>query len=262
MLKQSIRAQEIRINIPYVLKKTGEEYVIPEWLSKTPVTIVRCEDQGPATKYLPTLKYFEGTSQKVLVYDDDSIMPQNMVERYVTLTNKYPDKVLGSFGNRFDRVLDSQGRLVETSTNPDTQGHTFCGGRHFVLSLFNNAKLLTGDKVIEPVDMLYGLSGYCLRANMVDVSILGDYSLLPKEAFFVDDVVINGHLASRGVPRAVAQGLDFTRMTYESTLQYLKGHMFAGSNKEALSTSVNKTNHNNEVTIRHFLSHWGKTCPS
>ena len=51
------QVNSLEINIPYVCKRTNEEYIIPEWLTQMErVKIYRCEDNGPATKILDTLK--------------------------------------------------------------------------------------------------------------------------------------------------------------------------------------------------------------
>src|SRR5688572_18914575 len=53
LVNQTRVPNAIYLNVPYHLKRTGEPYVIPEWLKELPeVTVVRCEDYGPATKLI------------------------------------------------------------------------------------------------------------------------------------------------------------------------------------------------------------------
>ena len=253
LLNQDTRPKEIRINIPYTSKRTGETYEIPKWLEAAPVTIHRCEDQGPATKYISTLRDYANTEQKILVCDDDSPMARTTITQYDILCVQYPNHVLTAFGNQFDRIHDKNGKLTAITTNPDVEGTLYTGKIHWIIPFFTKIKTVS---TIQPVDLIYGLCGYVLQANMVDVDELTDYDSMPKEAFFVDDVVISGHLASRNVPRIVAHGLNFTRMTHENALHSLWGLMNSAGNKEALSLTVNRSNHNNESMINYFFNKW------
>lgn len=263
MLEQSVRPQQIRINIPYTLKKSGLAYEIPEWLSKVSVTIHRCDDMGPATKYLSTLADYAGTKQKILVYDDDSFMPLNTVKIFQKLTSKYPDTVICGSGNRLSRTFDENNRLISTSTNPNTEGMTYWGKMFWFVSLIKSERIgsIPADQDLAKVDIVYGNAGYCLRADMVDLNVLSDYRKMPKEAFFVDDIVISGHLASRNVSRAVGKDTHLPRLTYNGLLQMFQNWISNDSTTESLSLSVNRNNNNNATMIKYFASAWGEFPP-
>jgi hypothetical protein len=255
ILTQSLRAQEIRINIPYILKKTGENYIIPEWLSKTPVIIVRPEDEGPATKYLETLRHYKDTKQKILVYDDDSILPPNTILKYDKFMKEYPNTVIATFGTLLNRKKNKNGETVAVTDSED-KAIQFAGKYHMCTHFCYKhlQKVMKSDK-IQKVDFIYGVNGYCLVADMVDVNVLSDFKSMPKSAFFVDDIVMSGHLASRNIPRVVGYDLECTRMTYENIFGVLK-HYFDGSNKETLSLTANSSNKNNATMIEYFSPHW------
>lgn len=262
MLTQSIRPQEIRINIPHVLKKSGKKYEVPEWLEKISVTIVRCEDEGPATKYLPTLRHFAGTKQKVLIYDDDNLMPLTSIKNYQKLMAKYPNSVIGAYGNRLSRHFDADNKLISTSTDPSLEGTTFYGKIFWLIPILTAAsrwQQVSVEKEIEKVDIIFGYTGYCLTADMVDVDKLSDFQSMPKEAFFVDDVVLSGHLAARNISRIVAREIEFPRMTYLAALRAFKNTVFPNSTDETLSATVNKDNKNNATMINHFFTAWGES---
>jgi hypothetical protein len=84
----SIRAQRpkgvshIEINVPYTCVRTGEEYVIPEWLHTYPsLQIYRTEDYGPITKIAPTLLRYKNTTDTYLwSVDDDIQYPPNTLD--------------------------------------------------------------------------------------------------------------------------------------------------------------------------------------
>lgn len=53
---QSRRPDEIHLNIPHRFARTGAAYVIPDFVSQYPVQVFRCEDEGPGTKIIPTIR--------------------------------------------------------------------------------------------------------------------------------------------------------------------------------------------------------------
>ncbi len=53
---QSRPPDEIHLNIPYRFGRTGQEYVLPDFLARFPVKIFRGEDEGPGTKLIPTIR--------------------------------------------------------------------------------------------------------------------------------------------------------------------------------------------------------------
>ena len=115
---QTIPVDSIEINVPYIFKRTGETYEIPEWLidleqssknSKCEIRIFRTEDYGAITKIAPTLlrhKDKEGTY--IWSVDDDFIYPENMVAvlyREFSSTDNY---VLSHSGSTWNYNADSK----------------------------------------------------------------------------------------------------------------------------------------------------------
>lgn len=70
---QNIAIDHIEINIPYKCIRTGEDYVIPEWLENFPdLEIYRTEDYGAITKVAPTLiRYKDDEETYIWSVDDD-----------------------------------------------------------------------------------------------------------------------------------------------------------------------------------------------
>lgn len=252
MLTQTYRPQEIRLHVPYKLKKTGEEYHIPQWLTQVPVTVVRCKDYGPATKHIPVLEHFYQTnpSQHILIYDDDSVMPQNTLETYMHYQKQYPGTALTAHGILLNRRPD--GSIMNDFAN----SQAVFGKSHWVVRLFGhyiyrNMNLLTPEHSVHPVDVLEAMAGYCVQPKMFhSIKDLSDYDPLPREAFFVDDIVIGALLARNEIPMLVLYDLEMSQMTREDTMNYIKGILF-GNNKEALF-SVNHDYNNWNTTIAYF----------
>ena len=81
------QVNSLEINIPYVCKRTNEEYIIPEWLTQMErVKIYRCEDNGPATKILDTLK--RHNDKYIFIMDDDTFYQQNIISEMLKESKK------------------------------------------------------------------------------------------------------------------------------------------------------------------------------
>jgi len=118
ILNQTIPIDSIEVNIPFIFKRTGETYEIPEWLidlekstknSKCEVRIFRTEDYGAITKIAPTLlRYKDKKDTYIWSVDDDFVYPENMVAvlyREFRTTTKY---VLSHSGGFWKYNVDSK----------------------------------------------------------------------------------------------------------------------------------------------------------
>lgn len=95
----------LEINIPYVCKRTNETYVIPDWLLKmNRVKIFRCEDNGPITKILDTLK--RNNNAYIFIMDDDTYYHRTMVGDL--LKESKPSRAVCTSGIRFANGSYSQ----------------------------------------------------------------------------------------------------------------------------------------------------------
>jgi hypothetical protein len=78
---QTIRPDKIYVNLPYKSKRTGEEYVVPSYLSENPnVEVLRSEiDYGPLTKLVPTLHKETDPDTIIITVDNDKVYNKKMV---------------------------------------------------------------------------------------------------------------------------------------------------------------------------------------
>lgn len=53
---QSRPPDEIHLNIPHRFARTDTEYIIPDFIKNYPIKVFRCEDEGPGTKLIPTIR--------------------------------------------------------------------------------------------------------------------------------------------------------------------------------------------------------------
>lgn len=180
ILDQTVKVDEIAINIPYVSRK-GKKYRIPGWFDKLEnVTIHRVDkDEGPATKLLPAVRREskgQGKHQtRIIAIDDDNIYNSRTLEillSYFDYYNKDSNKV----------AISNYGILLR----PD--------GR---LPLFTDRfKYMFMDT--REVDLLQGFSGFVITPDMLPKESL-EIKNCPKEAISVDDIWFSGWLHLNGV---------------------------------------------------------------
>lgn len=154
---------EIHLNIPRRLARTGEEYVIPDFLEKYPVRIHRTEDFGPATKLVPTLERVTDPNTWILAVDDDVRYLPAALERLEDAAVADPDSAHGYADYALWRKWRSG----------------------------------------EPVDILAGYAGYVVRRGFFGHDFRGYFeaAISNQACFFQDDVVVSNYLALRGVRR-------------------------------------------------------------
>ncbi len=252
MLEQSVRPREIRINIPYRLKRTGQEYIVPEWLIglNPNVIIVRCEDMGPATKYIPTLQNFRNQpNQRIVIYDDDSIMPRDFIENSDKNSRKYPNYCFATTSYRF-----SAGEPHFHRTNLSSS-LTLFRRISFWLSGYREQDLKDRNEEYVLTDTVMGWTGYLLTPNMLDLTDVTDFDNLPKAAFFVDDVVISAALAKHGTQIAIGPNLHYPKMTLDN-FTLLVWNAVTSIPNESLSSKENKGLSNDDIMEHYYASYW------
>ena len=92
---------EIHFNIPFVNKKTNEEYEIPEWLEHSQsnkLKIYRTNDYGPITKILPTILRTSDPNQIIITVDDDLEYMDGFIEYHLEKRKIYQDCAIGFAG--------------------------------------------------------------------------------------------------------------------------------------------------------------------
>jgi len=233
LLAQSRKPSKIVLWLPTVGRRSGQEYQIPPWLhALRSVEIRRCDDMGPATKFLYALREFPG-STRILVVDDDKIYPRKFIEQIEKYSTSYPEYALGYSGWRIPRDLTDR---------PTT--------------FWRNLRRIPPAPVKSPwvkclyrVDILQGYSGYLIKPDFFDLDSIWDYSKAPLAAFFVDDVWISAHC------KAQKYVIPVRRFCMEPT----------GNRRLYSLTSLgllnrgngNPNSRNNTIMMRYFENSWG-----
>lgn len=97
----SYKNYELHLNIPYINKKTNEEYIIPKWLSNynsNNLKIYRCDDYGSITKILPTILRITDPEQIIITVDDDLLYMDGFIEYHLKKRKYYVDDAIGFAG--------------------------------------------------------------------------------------------------------------------------------------------------------------------
>ena len=122
VLRQTIFIDHIEINIPYECLRTGEKYIIPQWLLQmNKVQIFRTTDYGAITKIAPTLLRHRGENIGIWSIDDDIIYPPNSLEILQKVFNPLDSKIICNIGTLIFRSekkyysRDQQVMMLEAS---------------------------------------------------------------------------------------------------------------------------------------------------
>jgi len=114
---QTMKPNFIVLNLVYLFKRNNTKFdKIPDFiLNNDLIKINWCEDIGPSTKIIPTIKLLKNSKYDkdtiVISVDDDIEYKDNLVELLVNFSNKYPDAVIT--GESFMRLDGNQVELVE-----------------------------------------------------------------------------------------------------------------------------------------------------
>lgn len=111
LLHQTIAFNKIILNIPYHFKRTNEPYPdIPEWITtNSKIMVNRCEDKGPATKFLGSWSILDDDAI-IMVGDDDIVYkPYTLQQLYETWLQHKQSVISHATKKRFEGYTEIQG---------------------------------------------------------------------------------------------------------------------------------------------------------
>lgn len=232
LLRQNRRPAEIRLNVPSYSRREGRPYAIPDWLAQMKsVTLVDCQDYGPATKLVPSVLNLM-PKQRILVLDDDRIYPPDLVEDMQRLADAHPDWVISSSG----------WRVPDDLTDRPTTLKAVLKGEKYVPVL---ASVIRGP---VNVDVVQGVHGYLVQPRFFDKEALTDYTRAPDAARFCDDVWLS---AQARAPKFVfpMKRLGFQPLQHGD---YYKATSLARN----FNSKPDDDKRANTIMIRHFAKIW------
>eukprot|EP00746_Dinoflagellata_sp_MGD_P133312 gnl/MRDRNA2_/MRDRNA2_67007_c0_seq1.p1 gnl/MRDRNA2_/MRDRNA2_67007_c0~~gnl/MRDRNA2_/MRDRNA2_67007_c0_seq1.p1 ORF type:complete len:1001 (+),score=121.60 gnl/MRDRNA2_/MRDRNA2_67007_c0_seq1:302-3004(+) len=114
LLAQSRKLDAIYLFVPHIFLRDQSTYTIPAWLqNKVEITIVRCEDLGPATHMLQVLKYERDPQTYILQIDDDQAYGSTLVEKLLLATGPCPGRAIGAHTQHAYSHLGDAATLLE-----------------------------------------------------------------------------------------------------------------------------------------------------
>lgn len=160
----------LRINIPGIFKRTGQKYVIPEFIRNNPKIKLHVYDKdfGPITKILPTFIDYKNSSNKIIIYiDDDILLLPKTIETYIKHMTKNPNNVYCLSGFRY-------------TINSD-----------WIYDINN-------------INVAEGFMSVCINSNIINtcfVDLLHYYSLIENDidCFRSDDFIFSNFLAMNNI---------------------------------------------------------------
>jgi hypothetical protein len=188
LLDQSYPAEKIIINLPNRFGKTGEEYVIPEWLENLAfqhrqIVINRTIlDYGAITKLLPTLELLkEDEDVWIATADDDIDYLPHTLELYARMSEVFTQKPAMSLSGCHLRTMGIRGNNIKLvlEASRKTEGVDVVEGyalpvyhRSFFRQSFTPyvAKCLTNDDLKKSDDIV--ISNW-LRMNKIQALQVG-----------------------------------------------------------------------------------------
>jgi len=103
LMSQTVQPDKIVLNLPYVFKRTGEKYDIPDYLHQPWLYINRCEDIGPATKILPTRELVSDPDTIIISVDDDILYKKTMIASFLRYAH-LPYVLSGGKGGVYKKI--------------------------------------------------------------------------------------------------------------------------------------------------------------
>jgi len=107
ILNQSYPVDELHLNVPYICKRTAEEYDLSLFkVEDSRVKLFRTPDYGAITKVAPTLLRISGnTDDYVFSLDDDFAYPRDTLQKLMHVSSDHP-RIITRYGGALSDTGD------------------------------------------------------------------------------------------------------------------------------------------------------------
>jgi hypothetical protein len=161
----------ILLNIPHTYKRTGEVYVVPEWITNhSRIVVNRCEDYGPATKILGGLDILKNFDTVIIV--DDDLMYRHFFVKELLTTHIESPKDVTCYNTWHEPAWQRQGHKY-----PLPGGYSGCIGS---ASIFKQLKSIPQCNGCFPIDdhwLGYAYNQLRVTLRQVKPGIPWDFSI-------------------------------------------------------------------------------------
>ena len=210
---QTIKPDKVYLWIPYSYRRSSTKIIIPKFLeTQDLIEVKRCEDIGPITKiYYSLLDTRIGMDDIIISIDDDMNFNTTFIENLITASRKLPEACIGHRGRIF-----RNNKLI-----------------------YNQTKIIRGKlKTLKKVDLVLGVDGVLYKKKFFNKEF---FNIDVENAFYVDDIWINGNLAKNNIHRYIV-GNELTK-----TSKYVNVNSLYSLNRNA--------KYNDEL-INHFQKYF------
>ena len=181
ILAQSLSPVRIELNVPwhYSMRDLGQ---IDVDMIPSDFDVHRCDDAGPATKILPTLKRHAATNAMIVYCDDDRIYHPDWLARLVETADRHPNCAISDECNSLAAI-----------------GHKF---RHPVKDWRYRLKRAASFGFYAPYianratdwDVAEGFGGVLVKPSFFSASVFD----VPRDVWAVDDIWLSANLLANG----------------------------------------------------------------
>jgi hypothetical protein len=186
----SLKPDAIYLCIPYKSIRLNQKYILPDKIPDC-FTVVRCQDDGPATKLLGCIDREEEPDTIIITIDDDILYHSAHLEELAMLSMALPNACVGF--SSLTSIMDS--------LNPD-----------------DSTKIVTSP-------LIYALQGFCgiaYRRKFVDVDFIRYLKNFPG-CFVSDDIFLSRSVAMKKADLVVAKPRHFP-----NSIQHLSKDALSG----------------------------------
>lgn len=232
LLDQTRPPARIVLNLPRHSQREGVAYTIPDALkAQKSLDIRRCDDLGPATKLIPTLRA-EDPDTPILVLDDDRIYPAWLIAHYEAALARHPEAALTMAGWVVPENLTDEFTTIRSSW--------------FMLppAPIRAPRL----KSAREIDVMLGVFSYLVRPRFFDIAEMEDLAEGPETLRYVDDVRSS---ALCNVPKCVVPAPSLSFVPWRQKAQFQSTRLGLMNRGEG-----GAGNRHNTIAIRHYAHRW------
>jgi len=186
----SIKPDNIYINLPVFSEREKTEYIVPSYLKDIDNVIInKCDDYGPITKLYPTLKEEKDPETIIICIDDDKEYDKYLIENLLKGSEKYPDNCICVSGWNYINL----GILALPFIQPPVKN------------------------IVRKVKILQCYNGVLYKRKFFDDSFKNFINV--KLCFTTDDIIISKYLESKNIDiYNITFDLNHKNITTKSTL--------------------------------------------
>lgn len=197
---QLLKPKKIYLHIPWEYRRFPDAHFdIPNFEDNNMVEIVRCEDYGSSTKFLPMMLIDQvKCDDNIIIVDDDHIYDPLLSLKLLDLMDRYPDSASCMFG--VTNALYFKDRTWNTNSNTQKlQPSGFRGHKEGYIDVFE------------------GFGGVCLQKRMFTAEVM--FFPLP-DVYAHDDIWFSFQLIKNGY-RIVVSGDNVSNIPFQDKVDAL-----------------------------------------